>query len=481
MKKTVLYFLICSLFFGIKANAQDNAIDCSLNVSQAITYLKSSTLEKKDSIKAVSLLRDCARKQNPYAQLLLGRLHVYSNNAEKHNIGFQLVKKAANQDYALACSDLGDFYKYGLGCQIDYRKAKRWYKKAHDLGDAKGAYGVGYMFYKGLGDINQNYSRAVRWFEKTTHPMAKHWLGVSYYFGYGVTQNKEKGMALLKNNTIKNSEVMLDCMEFHLKGENATHKNQADYYNILKEAFATTITYTPASLTGTWSGSLMQLDWSGKHIEQELPITFTLHYDEASETTNYTCVFNGKAITGNAENNDNMLFFNDLNIPLKRLYFSGEKEQNIDYQILSSNTTLKTYNDKTYLTAFLSSYTAEMEEPGSDFALILTKQIDETENGKTLSQDAALALSDQKDSFIKLYPNPFKKDFYIGYTLENPGFVNIQVADLHGTKQHIVEQGKQQQKGDYVYHFDGAKLKKGANTITIFVNGVKNTKIIIKK
>lgn len=377
---------------------------------------------------------------------------------------------------------MGDLFKYGIGCEQNYTKAKKWYKKAKKFGDAKGTYSLGYMHYKGLGNINQNYQKAVRLFEKSDSPMAKHWLGVAHYFGYGVTENKQKALELLGNNPIENSEVMLDCMEFHLKEiQNKDTETDTDNINILDDAITASQEFTPEQLQGNWEGAFVQLDWSGKGVEQTLPVTLSLVYDAETETTKYTLTFNEEKHNGIAINEDDTLFFEDLKINVKRLYFNAQDEQYIDYSILSGNFVSKLYKNKTYLTANLESYVDTMKEPGNRFALVLTKAQNETENGKDISEETTLALAEQQDSFIKLYPNPFETDLYIAYTLETTGFVQVEVSDLHGTKRHVLEQGKTQNSGDHTYYFNGATLLKGMNVITIFVDGNKHTKLIVKK
>ncbi len=419
-------------------------------------------------------------KGNPYAQLLMGRLYLHGHDETLYKKGFQLTKKSAKQDLAVAATDLSDLFKYGIGCEQNYTKAKKWYKKAKRLGDSKGIYSLGYMHYKGLGDINQNYQKAVRLFEKSDYPMVKHWLGVAYYFGYGVTENKQKALELLGNNPIENSEVMLDCMEFHLK-ETQNKETDTDNTIILDDAITANQEFTPEQIQGAWEGAFMQLDWSGKGVEQTLPVTLSLVYDAETETTKYTLIFNEEEHNGIAINEGDVIYFEDFKINVKRLYFNAQKEQYVDYSILSGNVALKPYNNKIYLTAFLESYVEAMKEPGNRFALVLTKAQGETENGKDISEETASALAEQQDSFIKLYPNPFETDLYIAYTLENSGFVQVEVSDLHGTKRHVVEQGKTQSIGDHTYYFNGASLLKCMNVITIYVDGKKHTKLIVKK
>ncbi|MEW4923625.1 T9SS type A sorting domain-containing protein [Algibacter sp. 2305UL17-15] len=479
MKRKLCYILSMLCFFQfLEIKAQAKITDCDFNIDKAIDYLRNENYSQQDSLAAIDLIKPCVKNENPYAQLLMGRLYLNNAIISDNVKGFKLIRKAAKQKHALACSDLGDLFKYGLGCEINYKKAKKWYKKAHKLGDARGTYSVGYMHYKGL-NVAQNYSKAIRWFKKSDYPMAKHWLGVCYYFGYGVKVNKQKAMRLLSQNSIKNSAIMLDCMEYHLK-EEQTVKNDLDYMKIL-DGEPIDFEFFPETLNGKWNGSLVKLDWAEKQIEQIEPIALELNYDDEKESTTYSWVLNGKESKGVAFNDSNMLFFENLNLNLKRLYFSGEGEQDIPYSILSSDFSLRAHDDKTFLTAILDSYVIEKREPGNKFALILTKAKVTTENGKEITDETIEGLSNQDDSFIKLYPNPFEKDLYISYALENPGLVNIEVSDLHGSQSHILEQAKQQTAGDYIYYFDGAKLKKGINIITVFVNGEKYTKLIAKK
>ncbi|MEC3907480.1 T9SS type A sorting domain-containing protein [Tamlana sp. 2201CG12-4] len=464
-------------------SAQKKVIDCGVHIREAITYLEGTPEVVRDSLKAINYLKPCVAQANPNAQLLMARLYLHSGKPKHYKKGFQLTKKAAKQNQAVAASDLGDLFKYGIGCKLNYNKAKRWYRKAHRLGDTKGTYSLGYMHYKGLGAVKQNYKRAVKHFKNSTHPMAKHWLGVCYYFGYGAKTDKQKALELLKDNPIENSDVMLDCMTFHLKATQDTKtKSHLDKHKILDAGIAPNQEFSATQLQGSWEGSLMKLDWSGKQVEQTFPLTLRLTYNTDAETTDYTLILNENKYSGTAINNNNTLFFENLKINLKRLYFNAKEEQYIDYNLRSGHFAFKTYNDKPYLTASIETYIESMKEPGNRFALVLTKKVaSKTENGNMLSEEAALELAKQSDSFIKLYPNPFQTHLYIAYTLETPGFVQVKVSDLHATGYHVIEQDKMQTPGDYIYYFDGTALKKGIHIITLSVNGSTHTKRIIKK
>ena len=56
-------------------------------------------------------------------------------------------------------------YEQGLGVEIDYLTAAKWYKIAADKGDSNGQFGLGGLYYRGLGAV-QNFAQALRSYGK---------------------------------------------------------------------------------------------------------------------------------------------------------------------------------------------------------------------------------------------------------------------------------------------------------------------------
>ena len=76
---------------------------------------------------------------------------------------FEWYRKAAAQKYELAYYDLGWSYHYGLGTDIDFRKAIKYYKKYDAIfDDANIQYQIGRSYELGLND-NRN---AEKWYQK---------------------------------------------------------------------------------------------------------------------------------------------------------------------------------------------------------------------------------------------------------------------------------------------------------------------------
>ena len=76
---------------------------------------------------------------------------------------FPFCKKAAQQGYAFAQSQLGFMYDIGHGVAQDYKEAVKWYRKAALQGDAFAQYGLGFMYEYGEG-VAQDYIQAHMWY-----------------------------------------------------------------------------------------------------------------------------------------------------------------------------------------------------------------------------------------------------------------------------------------------------------------------------
>jgi TPR repeat protein len=91
----------------------------------------------------------------------------------------------------LAQSNLGNMYRLGQGVLKDYAEVARWFRRAHEQGDALAHFNLGHMYYRGQG-VSQNYTEAVSWFRKAAeqgYAPAQTYLGLMYVLGWGVQQD----------------------------------------------------------------------------------------------------------------------------------------------------------------------------------------------------------------------------------------------------------------------------------------------------
>ena len=99
--------------------------------------------------------------------------------------------ESAMQGEAEAQFNLGVMYHTGEGVTQDYSEAVRWYQKAAKQGDAKAQFNLGVMYYHGEG-VAEDKREAVRWYQKVAKQGdadAQYNLGWMYHTGEGVTQD----------------------------------------------------------------------------------------------------------------------------------------------------------------------------------------------------------------------------------------------------------------------------------------------------
>jgi len=105
-------------------------------------------------------------------------------------------RKAADQGYAKAQSNLGWMYAQGKGVAQDYKQALRWYRKAADQGDASAQSELGLMYLNGNG-VAQDDKQALRWYRKAAeqgNSRAQFGLGLIYGKGKGVLRDPKQAV-----------------------------------------------------------------------------------------------------------------------------------------------------------------------------------------------------------------------------------------------------------------------------------------------
>lgn len=471
------WFAICLVVTTTQAQQLQNK--CDYNVNEALFYLKGSALVEKDSLRSIEYLKPCVKNKYPPALLVMGVLNMKSKDVIQQEKGFKQIKKAAKLKDGKAACYLGDLYKYGIGTDINIRKARKWYRKSHQLGFDKGTYSLGYMHYKGIGGVTQNYNKAVKLFKKSNYPMAKHWLAMAHYFGNGVSKNKQRALELLKTNKSLDSKVMLACMNEH-KAEN--YELTAIEKTLLEDTFndSNTTIYGSELISGKWNGTLIQMNWSDKATLQRIPVKTILEFNPETETTRYSFNLPSKSINGIATDGMESISFDDLNLEIHRTFFNHKDEAVVNYRIKESSVRLKKVNGTSHLIISLESDAIELKEPGTKFYMLLSKEQKQTENGKNISEEVISKLN-TIDKFIKLYPNPFQEKLYIAYSLENSSTISIEVTNMNSGYRKVLQNDKKQDKGEYIYFLNGNELQKGMYIISVYVDGKKKTTSIIKK
>ncbi|CAL2093214.1 conserved protein of unknown function precursor containing a T9SS type A C-terminal secretion signal [Tenacibaculum sp. 190524A02b] len=473
-KRTHLLGVIALCLAHNFTNAQTTTTDCNVNVQRAIYYLEGNTYYKKDEKKALQLLKPCIETQNDYAQLIKARLLLNSNEETQYQEAFKLLKASAEQGNIVAMADLAELYKYGKGCNLNFNKAKKWYTKAQALGNDKAAYSLGYLHLKGLGNTKQDYTEAVKWFEKSNYPMAKYWLGVCNYFGYGTPKNIAKANELLDTNF---NELVNNSVITQSNKEVEQNKIQLSGINP-NTTFEATLSNT--DLKGTWQGSMLLLDWSKKHIEHSIPVSLTFTEEKDNGTLQTIWKINNKEITPDFTQIENSLYYDNFTLNLPHTTLKKDIPNILSHTILEASYQLKTLAGRSYLTGNIETHIPAWKEQGVPMRFVLTKK-EVVDNADTeLSEEAIQALAAQKNDFIQLYPNPFEKDLIVSYDLATNQTTEVKIADINGNNERIVRPTELQEAGTHRYFIEATDLPSGLYVVTVTTNNKRNTKIIVK-
>ena len=141
-------------------------------------------------------------------------------------------------------------------------------------------YVLGYLNLKNL-VTNEDFTntslvtKARTHFESSNHPMAKHWLAIMQYYGYGMPKDKTKALQLLSENNILNSRTLKQTLQ-----------NQSnDWIPISAEERLASIdnyntNYRPITLIGNgktnFQGHFIEYDWTAAGVKRYIPVTLSV-------------------------------------------------------------------------------------------------------------------------------------------------------------------------------------------------------------
>mgnify|MGYP000487105222 FL=1 len=223
--RIVVFYLTIILSFSVLAAGENNN-DKSKEKSEYYRKLnlarayERGTVLKKDERKAffyyskaarnwnytepeaLEYLEKKAKEGNPYAELSYG---TYYDDDERRSYdpgkAFYWYSKAAEKNIPVALNKLALMYIFGRGVKKDVKKSKELMLKAAELG-AENAQEYLVRLYSGYDNITEpNYKEAFKWIEvlvKKGSLSAKYNMGVCYFYGRGVPEDKSKAVEILE-------------------------------------------------------------------------------------------------------------------------------------------------------------------------------------------------------------------------------------------------------------------------------------------
>jgi len=472
--------------------------ECEVKLAEARAFITGSLTVLKDGYRALEILQPCIEAKDPEALHTVAVLYFGGNQAIRSDYkkGVELLREASNLGHAEATTNLAIAYHMGKGVKLNFNKARELYEKAYDLGSDKAAFKLGYLYFKGLGSIPQDYQKSLEWFKKSEYPMAQYWLGIQYYFGYGVAVDKAKAEEIMVESVGTNTKRLLHYL-FTSEAPKVTPtaiisdieslEDPTSENNRIANATieAETTTDEPSKklhLKGKWKGKLVELDWSQTKIVRSFPVELNFESDKAVGSLDYSFTINETTTKNFGILLGNEYYFEKLSFKLPRLYKDAFPFTSLDYDINTATFEQTEIEHLNYLTANIDGHISQWNEPSPPMKLVLVQTGATTENGEEINQELLQALaSQQDDGFITLYPNPFKTDLLISYELTETSDVSVLLYSFEEQTQFVIEAGMQQEPKEYIYHFDGSQLRTGLYVVRITANGTTHTKLVIKK
>ena len=147
----------------------------------------------EDDEEAAKWYRKAADQRFAVAQSNLGVMYAIGRGVAKDDAeAVKWYRKAADQGYYLAQCNLGVMYEYGRGLAKDEVEAMKWYRKAADQGFATAQFNLGVMCQNSRG-VAKDFVEAVKWYRKAAeqgHAAAQDNLGWMYANGRGVAKDE---------------------------------------------------------------------------------------------------------------------------------------------------------------------------------------------------------------------------------------------------------------------------------------------------
>lgn len=139
--------------------------------------------------KNITDLKEVAYAGDVNAQVQLGVIYLTGDGVNKDDAeALKWLRKAADQDNALAERYLAEMYFKGRGVPADNMEAAKWLRLAADQGDAESEHNLAVLYEQGLG-VPHNVKEAANWMRKAADQnfaAGQQGMGAFYENGEGV-------------------------------------------------------------------------------------------------------------------------------------------------------------------------------------------------------------------------------------------------------------------------------------------------------
>ncbi len=492
MKKlNFLGVLIITLCFVHNSYAQEELTKevCDQRAESILKYketLKDYPPELIDKI--IDFIEPCTTREleSQASKYIAGVLMLLSDDNQIQHTGHNLISFASAHGYVPAKFDMAFIYLRGghnlRFHPVKYSRAENEFRGLidyHNYETDLAHYINGYINMKHFPTAQgSNYDKAKNHFEQSNHPMAKHWLAIMYYFGYGVEKDEEKALQMLSENDIYNSKVLLDFLP--------TQNN--DWLPVSAEVLSILDTHYPSyypddynEFKGAYHGRMYQYDWSNKGgVIRDTPVSFTIGLANNRRVT-YSVTANENTFSSECDISRASLLFRDqpMQITLKRLHQDHRDKDTITYAASQLDFYETTLNGERVLIGRALGNILDWNEKAPRLQFIVKK-----ENSTPLrvsGKDDKSSTTLLKHSFATVSPNPIGNQFNITYTLDQAAETQVSVYDLFGQQKISLPSQGHTTAGTQTITIDSAALPSGTYVIQMTVDGQPYSKMVIKE
>ncbi len=355
-------------------------------------------------------------------------------------------------------------------------------------------YVLGYLHLKNLLTRNNftseaSINKAKMHFENSNYPMAKHWLAIMHYFGYGVPEDKAKGLQMLSDNDILNSQTLFQYLQ----------NNNNDWIPIsAEERLASIENFGALDLPDfetlddqVYHGHFIEYDWADKGVRHYIPMTLSIQNLQEISSITYSMRFeitmNGVTVTKDAFLN---VYSNHISISISqpgKLYFPPLENLLQDHPDITTLTystqgiALReaVVDGKLALIGRLGADIVDFnEEAHMPIGMVLYP---ENTSGSLLQNDINSSATMVLDkNFAVISPNPIGDQFTITYTLDQAATVEVAIYDFFGQQKISVPTQKNTAEGTQTITVESGTLISGTYIVQMIINGQPYSKTVIK-
>lgn len=452
MKNKLRWLAVCCCLLMMQKTllAQDPIAVCEANQRKAIQILSQETLSASDKAKVYNLVKPCA---------------------DQGNID--------------AICNMGILYKDGIGVKQNFNKAFEYFETSALADHDKALYALGYFYMKGLGSIDQDYEKAVSFYEESIDPMATHWLGYLKYFGYGTPKEKEEALDYLFGNLIINSGELLEHfvaeMEPSTSGVTSQFTEAPKYltdfidYNTLSSGVSNR-KIVPVPAVGKYKGHIIEYDWSGTNVWRYIPIDIIIDADQ-SVSNSSTVAVNVMRTDGDKDEiifhgiwKNGVLLLRASLFELPRLYGDHPDDTTLKYSLNDIVFRPTPHNGVNYISGVFRGGIRDFKEPMNPMVMVIEPEVVDTVDPNP----------DVDESSIVISPNPFDDLLTINYELKEDAEIGISISSLDYSFYNILFTGSRT-KGEQRFVSRVSWIPPGMYLLWFSVNGKLINKTVVKQ